>query len=537
MKSLIWELSSRIVSEQRYLALKDSTKFQERASASTRQGYRYIRRLIRTSYALTSVMMFLFSYFLVVANNGVGNQVAHVQIISFVIYAYIFIFSLYSVIMFINIIRSYGLFEPIKPLPTSIGHQVLHISWFLYNGSSSLFIVIPLISEYVFLTHSYYAIPLGLLWAFATMALGYMLGIILATYLGGRHKASKGGKLGALANIARILGVIGAFVIFEVALQEPGNLPALPAISFHQYFLFLPLINIPYTAFPVSYLYGSILPEIFVTLLYISAIAILFLKFNRIIFGKITNQENQSRTVLESTGKKTIVHGFYRNTFIKDMRNIFRKPQNATLIIVPIIFVTPTLFQIFFYSSSVSFGSISLYYALMSIVVVSSSFYAIALIISEGNGISVLQSLPITLSEVVYSKNIVGTVIFTVIVTPISILFLFKESPGIAVMFLLPANLVVVYVYTSLFNIRRLVKKLPRGVSTVNFYSFGGGIALTIMFLITMAMAVVPTGIATAISHEFAFGAFSHPLFFYLSTLALNLCALFIVMNVVNRSL
>ena len=55
----------RIVSEQRYLALKDSTKFQQRATASTRQGYRYIRRLIRTSYAVTSLMMFLFSYLLV----------------------------------------------------------------------------------------------------------------------------------------------------------------------------------------------------------------------------------------------------------------------------------------------------------------------------------------------------------------------------------------------------------------------------------------------------------------------------------------
>ena len=60
---------------------------------------------------------------------------------------------------------------------------------------------------------------------------------------------------------------------------------------------------------------------------------------------------------------------------------------------------------------------------------------------------------------------------------------------------------------------------------------------MTIMFLITMAMAVVPTGIATAISHEVVIGTFSHPLFFYLSTLALNLGALFLVMNVVNRSL
>lgn len=536
MKSLIWELSSRIVSEQRYLALKDSTKFQQRASASSRQGYRYIRRLIRTSYALTSAMMFLFSYFLVIANNGVYNQVAHVQIIAFVIYAYIFIFSLYSVIMFINIIRSYGLFEPLKPLPTSIGHQVLHISWFVYNGSSSLFIVVPLIYEYVSLTHTYFAIPLGIIWAFATMAMGYMCGVILVTYIGGRHREKKGGKLGGLYNIARILGVIIAFIVFEIALQEPGSLPALPQISFHPYFMLVPLINISYTAFPVSYLFGSILTEILVTLLYASAIAILFLRFNSIIFGRITSQENLSKPAYDGSSRKAIVHGFYRNTFIKDMRNIFRKPQNATLIIVPIIFVTPTLFQIFFYSSSVSFGTIALYYALMSIVVVSSSFYAIALIISEGNGISVLQSLPLKISEIIYSKNMVGTVIFAAIVTPISILFLMKESPGVLVMFLLPANLIVVYVYTSLFNIRRLVKKLPRGVSTVNFYSFGGGIALTIMFIITMAMAVVPTGIATAISHLVVFGTFSHPLFFYLSTLALNLCALFIIMNVVNRS-
>lgn len=536
MKSLIWELSSRIVSEQRYLALKDSTKFQERASTSSKQGYRYIRRLIRTSYALTSIMMFVFSYFLVIANNGVGNPLVHVQLISFIIYAYIFIFSLYSAIMFINIIRSYGLFEPLKPLPTNIGRQVLHISWFVYNGSSSLFIVIPLIYEYVAITGSYYAVPIGLIWAFSTMGLGYMIGVVLVTYVVGRHNSSRRGKLGAFSNMARLLGVIVAFVVFEVALQEPGSLPALPAISFHPYLIFVPLINISYTAFPVSYLYGTILTEIFVTVFYVGIIAALFLKFNSIIFGRLTQAENHTSNSHDGSGKKAIVHGFYRNTFIKDMRNIFRKPQNSILIIVPIIFVTPTLFQLFFYSSSVSFGTVSLYYALMSIVVISSSFYAIALIISEGNGISVLQSLPLKLSEIIYSKNMVGTVIFAVIVTPISILFLLKESPGIAVMLLLPANLVVVYVYTSLFNIRRLVRKLPKGATTVNFYSFGGGIALTIMFLITVTMASVPTGIATALSHEIIIGTFSYPLFFYLATLALNLAALFIVMNVVNRS-
>ncbi len=535
MKSLIWELSSRLVSEQRYLALKDSTKFQERASASSKQGYRYIRRLIRTSYLLTSAMMFIFSYFLVVA-NGVSDPLAHAQLMSFIIYAYIFMFSLYSTIMFINIIRSYGLFEPLKPLPTSIGHQVLHLSWFVYNGSSSLFIVIPLIYEYTVITGSYFAIPLGIIWAFATMALGYLSGVVLVTHVMGRHNSSSRGKLGAFSNMARLLGVIVAFLVFEIALQEPGNLPSLPPISFHPILMFVPLINISYTAFPVSYLYGTILSEVLVTVLYVMVIAVLFLKSNSIIFDRLTQVENHSSTTYDGSEKKAILHGFYRNTFIKDMRNIFRKPQNSILIIVPIIFVTPTLFQLFFYSSSVSFGTVSLYYALMSIVVISSSFYAIALIMSEGNGISVLQSLPLKLSEIIYSKNLVGTVIFGAIVTPISILFLIKEDPGIAIMLLLPANLVVVYVYTSLFNIRRLVRKLPRGVTTVNFYSFGGGIALTIMFLITVAMASIPTGIATAISHEIIIGTFSYPLFFYLATLALNLAALFIVMNVVNRS-
>lgn len=536
MKSLIWELSSRIVSEQRYLALKDSSKFQERASASTMQGYRYIRRLIRTSYILTSAMMFLFSYFLVIADNGVHNPVAHVQLISFIIYSYIFLFSLYSVIMFINIIKSYGLFEPIRALPTSVGHQVLHLSWFAYNGSSSLFIVVPLIYEYTVLTHAYFAIPLGIIWAFATMALGYMCGVILVTYIGGRHATSRRGKLGTLTNIARLLGVVVAFVVFEIALQEPGNLPSLPAISFHPYFMFIPLINIAYSAFPVSFLYGSLLTEILVTVLYAGLIGILFMKFNSFIFGKITSQENRSRRGVQGIPEKAIVHGFYRNTFIKDMRNIFRKPQNAMLILVPIIFVTPTLFQLFFYSSTVSFGSVSLYYALLAIVVISSTFYAIALIISEGNGISVLQSLPLKISEIVYSKNIVGAAVFAAIVTPISILFLMRESPGILVMLLLPANLVVAYVYTSLFNIRRLVRKLPRGVSTVNFYSFGGGIALVFMFLITMVLTIIPTAIATVVSYIVEFVPFSHPISFYLSTLAMNLAALFVVMNVVNKS-
>jgi predicted permease len=174
---------------------------------------------------------------------------------------------------------------------------------------------------------------------------------------------------------------------------------------------------------------------------------------------------------------------------------------------------------------------------MLSIVIVSSSFYSIALIISEGNGISVLQSLPLTLRDIIYSKNYVGTVIFSIIVIPISTIFLFKNNVDSLILFLLPANLIVAYSYTSLFNLRRLMKKVPKGSTTINFYSFGGNMALLILFAITAGFTAVPAVASTIISIFAVQVPFSHPLSFYLSDLALNLGALFVVMNLVNKTM
>lgn len=536
MKSVMWEMSKRIVIEQRYLALKDSQKFQQRMGSSTRQGGRYIQRLILTTYGFTSAMMVLFSFFLVTANYGVNNQLEHLQSISFIIYSYIFLFSLYSVIMFINIIRNYKLFEPLRPLPSNIGHHILPLSWFAYNGSSSLFVVIPLLYEYAVTSGNYASIPLGIIWGFIVMAMGYISGVVIVSFLSGRNSSTKKGKLGAFSNISRLLGLIIVFVLFEVALQEPGSLPAFPSVFSTLYILAVPLINVSYISFPIVQSLGTSLIGTGVTLIYAAVIFVTFLKFNSRIFLRISEQDYRSQSAEHERKRKRISSGIYRNSFAKDIRNIFRKPQNATMVLIPIIFVTPTLFQLFFYSSTVSFGTISIYYSLLSVVIVSSSFYSIALIISEGNGISVLQALPLKLRDIVYSKNYVGTVIFTVIVTPISILFLLKESPGVMTLFLLPANLIIAYVYSSLFNLRRLLRKVPRGTTTVNFYSFGGNLAFFSLFAITLAFTAIPTVIATVLTYLVVFTPFSHPVSFYLLTLALNLGALFIVMNIVNRS-
>ena len=536
MKHIMWEMSKRLVMEQRYLALKDSQKFQQRMGSSSKQGGRYIQQLILTTYIFTSLMMGLFSTFLVDANYGVSNQLDHLQSISFIIYSYIFLFSLYSVVMFINIIRNYRLFEPLRPLPSNMGHLILPLSWFVYNGSSSLFVTIPLIAQYAFATGNYLSIPLGIVWAFIVMAMGYLSGVVIVSFLSGRNATARKGKLGTFSNITRLLGLIFVFILFEVALQEPGSLPHFPSVTSHIYLMLLPLLNVSYISFPVFSNTQILLAGLGATAVYGLVFYVLFLKFNSRIFMRISEQDALSQSQQSEIESKVIVRGFYRNSFSKDIRNIFRKPQNATMVLIPIIFVTPTLFQLFFYSSSVSFGTISIYFSLLSIVIVSSSFYSIALIISEGNGISVLQSLPVKLRDIIYSKNYVGAIIFAVIVTPIAILFLLKESPGILTLFLLPANLVVAYVYSSLYNLRRLLKKLPRGVTTVNFYSFGGNFALFALFGITLLFTAIPTILATLITYEVTFSPFSHPESFYLSALALNLAALYIIMNIVNKT-
>lgn len=536
MKSLMWELSKRLVTEQRYLALKDSQKFQQRMGGSARQGGQYIQRLITTTYGFTSVMMLFFSFFLVSSSYGVSNELEHLQSISFILYSYIFLFSLYSVIMFINVIRTYRLFEPLRPLPSDIGHHILPVSWFIYNGSSSLFVIIPAVIEYYLYSGNFVSIPFGILWGFIVMALGYLAGVIVVSMLSGFKSQQKKGKLGVFSNIVRFTGLILIFILFEIALQEPGSLPALPTLHSQPLLLMIPLINIPYISFPTAAAGGSALPAGIITAFYGIVVYVLLLKFNRRIFLRISEQDQVSQSQDSGKPDRIMVSGFYRNSFVKDFRNIFRKPQNATMVIIPIIFVIPTLFQLFMYSSTVSYGTISVYYSLLSIVVVSASFYPIALIISEGNGISVLQALPLKLQDIIYSKSFVGTAIFTVIVVPISTLFLLKIYSGILELLLLPANLVLAYVYTSLFNIRWLMHKVPSGATTVNFYSFGGNIALFLLFAITLSLIALPTIIGTLLTFYVVFSPFSHPVSFYLSTLALNLAALFIIMNVVNRS-
>ncbi len=534
----IFELSRRIVAEQRYLALKDSPKFQEKTGRSATQGARYIERLIFITYAVTAISMIAFSSFLTYTQIRLPDPVDHLQTLSLLLYAYIFIISLYSFIMFTNIVRTYRLFEPLKPLPTRIGHQVLPLSWFVFTGSSSLFVIVPILWAYIYLTGNILSAFTGVLWAFIMLGLGYTAGSAMIYILSGSVERKRGLRSGSISTILRVTGFIAFFILFEIAIQIPQEIPVLPSIRGHLSYLFVPLLNSAYIIFPAAQPSSYVYYGMAASFIYALTAIFLFLTVNRRTFSRVTQTETVSYNTADISQKK--LHesksGFYITIFRKDVRNIFRKSQNFLMMLIPVFLVLPTLLSIFFYSSDVTFGSISIYYSMLAIVIVSSAFYSIVLIISEGNGISVLQALPVRLRDIIYSKEYVGAVVFAAIVAPISVLFLMKARGNPVIFFLFPVNLVIAYIYSSLYNLRRLMRKVPRGATTVNFYSFGGNTELVILFAITALLISLPTLVSTVISYISLGMTFSHSVAFYLSTLALNLLSLFIVMNIVNNS-
>ena len=397
MKSEVLELSRRIVAEQRFLALKDSPKFQKRTGSSSRQGAKYIEHLIFATYTITAISMVAFSSFLVITQLHLHDPLAHLQTLSIVLYAYIFLISLYSFIMFTNIVRTYHLFEPLKALPTKVGYSVLPLSWFVFTGSSSLFVIIPLIWAYVAYTGNLATVLTGIIWAFIMLALGYIGGSVMVFALSGGVEKKPGLRSGSLSSILRVVGFIAFFVLFEIAIQIPQDIPTLPPVLSHQYYMAVPLLNVAYISFHLTEPAYLQVMGILISAVYLAITAFAFYRINLATFNRITQAERPSSfsSGISSRKLRESRSGLYVNLFRKEIRNIFRKSQNFLMMLIPIFLVLPTLLSIFFYSSDISFGSISVYYSMLSIVIVSSAFYSLVLIISEGGGISIIQSLPV----------------------------------------------------------------------------------------------------------------------------------------------
>lgn len=538
MKGRILELSRRIVIEERFIAIKDLPRFLQRTGGSTTEGNRYMDRQIFFGYNMSIAAMIAFSALLTVTQVGLPYPLAHIQTLSLVLYSYIFLISLYSFLMQANVIISYKLLEPLKLLPTDAGNSVLPLSWFIYTGSPSLFVIIPPLIVYIWYTGKIYSILFGIAWAFIILILGYSAGNAMVFALNRSHKEKKHFRNGIISNVVRVTGFILIFALFEVAMQIPQEIPILPVITSSPIYMAVPLLGIPYIVFTLGqpgyfWFYGII-----VTLIYVLAAYLFFRFMNERTVRKITLIETeQDQTFSLSRRKPATAYSFYGSLIWKDLRTMVRNPQNLLMVMIPAFLVLPTLISLFFFSPDLSLNSVSIYYSMITIVVLASVFYSFALLMSEGNGIRLLQVLPVMNTDLVYSKGFVGMLLFTFIVLPVSVIFFLKIHGNPMIFLLFPVNLIIAYSYSTLFSLRRLLKKVPKGADTVNFYTFGGAYELIALFIISAILAGIPALASSLIQLRTALSPLSSQVSFYLMTFAMNVLALVLVIKLVRKGL
>lgn len=532
MKSSILELATMLMVEQRYRAIKGSPKTMEEERPTVMMK---MQRFLYVSFFANSSSFAVFAFLLITPYIYSPGGYLGVANIGFIVYLYALIISVYSSALFFNSLSSMGLLEPVSELPYSGKRISVMLSWFLYNGSSAVFVILPSTIWAAYVTGNAAVILFGILWVSVFMMLGYSIGASLNVYLMARGNNDRAGILSTVRSSLRVVIILLVFAFFEVGIYLPGAIPDFIAGIQFPLSLFIPLVNVPFTVFfgglsPTGIVYDSLS-----TAIYILATAALMLKVNSFSIDKILERGGFHASLRADADSEYGRGGQSKLMFLKEVRIVARKSQNVVLLFIPVIFVFPTILSVLINGSPGGIKSMGTYFSLVSVLIVCSGFYSLILVVSEGNGIATLFSLPVKLKDVIYTKAALGLVVFAIIITPVTVLIMggSRLSPFDI---LVPANLVLGYTFSSVFNIRRLMLRVPRGSSTVNFYSFGGGLFIASSFFVTAVMTLSPVLLSAVLSALIFKSVFANPYFFYLADSALNFIALAAVMMLTEKT-
>ncbi len=534
MKSLILNLARMLMVEQRYRAIKASP------SVSGSDMYSVNRKLgnfLFVSYSANSASFAVFAFLLITPYIFSPGGVGRVANIGFAVYIYALIISVYSSALFFNAIGTMRLMEPVAWLPYKDKAGAVFLSWFIYNGSCTVFMVLPSVVWTALSTGNAAVFAFGITWSLIVILAGYAIGAVLNIIISGRTTRDRAGILSTIKSSLRIFIILMVFAAFEVGIYMPGAVPSLIARLPFPVDLLMPLLNIPDTVFLGPHGIDGLLVDIGSTALY-SAVAILgAAAANRKAIGSIIVQSGRRTNRREAGAGELTETVNSRVMFMKDARIVARKSQNVVMLFIPVIFVFPTILSVLIDGSPGGIRSIGTYFSLMSVLIVCSGFYSLIMVVSEGNGISALFSLPVSLREVVYSKSSFGLLVFSVIIVPVTLIIMSGSGRVSPFDILVPANLILGYTFTSIFNIRGLIRRLPRESSTVNFYSFGGGLFLVFNFFLTGVMALAPVLASAVLTAAIYRSLFANPYFFYLADAFFNLAALVMVLAVTGRDM
>ncbi len=450
-------LSRLLVIEQRYRAMKDSPRYQSRLSVSQ------IKNTILIYYISNSSSFLLFSTLLnaIYYFEREPNSISSFGIILFM---YIFIIGIYSSLTYINGVSINNLLSPVRSLPMSLNADVPFLSWFIYTGSSYLFIIIPSVLFYYFLVHNFNTIILGIIYSFTMLFFGFIVSSLAFIYSSRKAKSHT-----SLNNFLRIILIFAFLGFFYLIIYDPYILKI-----YSSYITSLP-IYIKYIAFPINIDYAVYFhPDIIALFFeYLSAALILlmfifvYLKIrSRLFYALEYSEELKSIEITKTHIKKEPV---WLSFIKKDLKITARKSQNLTYILMPIIFVLPFLFTIV--SSNEAF--LSLMFSILSLSVLISSFYPIFTLIIENNGILILNALPLKRSDIARYKAYFSIIFYSIIITAVSlIVMIYKHIFTIYYITIIP-DLIMIFYTAMIINLNRLIKKIPKGASTINYYSFG----------------------------------------------------------------
>ncbi|WMT51657.1 MAG: hypothetical protein RE471_01950 [Ferroplasma sp.] len=500
--------------EQRYLALKDTPKFQQNVNSGNKQSY--FMRNILMSY-LSNAVLFTMIFLLLDSVYFAERDTAALASFGLIIFLYLFIIGIYNSIVFLNSVYNNNIMAPLKSIPIKVNVNVPFASWFIYNSSSYIFVVLPSAVFFYILTGDYETIFLALLYAFLVMMLSFIISSVLFIYSGKKAK-----KHTSIRNVIRILMLFVFLGLFYLLLENPAYFGYVSAaISSLPYYvrIFAFPINTEYIVFynyQLPLLYRVL--ELFLSILFLGIILFVYSKIRYKIYEILmTSEENQSSEKIFSTVK---THGMLRAFLNKDIKSTFRKTQNLSYIFLPVLFVIP-----FFFAVDSASALDSGFFSLLYLVEFVSSFYAIFLLVVEGKGIEVLNSLPVTKREITLYKSIFGLIIFSVIAAAfVLVTAIISRQVSIYDFFEFFDGVTLFYAIISI-NISRLLNKLPPGTSNLNYYSFG---TYPMLFIFILSLAILAISMVFAVGLSFI--AFRSLFYYVYMDLPVNIIILLFIM-------
>ncbi len=470
--------------EQKYQAIKNFGYFLKK-----QKKVRSLQHMILTNYWVGSISFAFISIVLVLARLMDGYSLLAMANIGLVIFIYGFLVSLYNSLFLFQGISRNNLLEPIWQLPSEKNRNIYLVCFMIFYGSSVAFMTGPDLVIFYLLSGNSASLLFGFAWTAIVILAGFCLGTILSM-ISLIQQRRRGRLEAALSRGVKFGGIALSLLLFEVVIYVPETIPTfIPGLSgIWRYAVFL--LNIPYSVFLAGGSFASVAEDVVFTALFLLGFMYVSLKLGQKSMTLLEKYPEKRQNSYSGQKSRTTSTGIAMLS--KDLKLIFRDPQNVSLIVIPVIVTLPLILSLFNPVAAKTATPEGIFVLLLSLAAFSSSFYSIMVLNSESTGFSVIKMLPVTKSDFVAWKSISILVIFVFIVVPSVSIAVLVTGFSIVYIPIISVALIGGFLEASWFNGWRLVGKMGRETDNINMESFGGNLGLLKVFAVTLVLLLAP---------------------------------------------